>query len=166
MWACGRGKTHRQTHRRAWPQYISRRLRLTRNVASGVWSLGARSSRKLSVRVETDNWGALQRRRVPSLRGEFTPVLGARHAVRRQIKGGLHYAAGATRVPTDARSRNCIETPRSARPALYCEIFVNYREAAGVRSPDCRVHSVETSLLFSCRRELTHLTTFYFALRK
>jgi len=30
--ACGRGQTDRQTHRRAWPQYISRRLRLTRNV--------------------------------------------------------------------------------------------------------------------------------------
>jgi len=28
VWACGRG----QTHRHAWPQYISRCLRLTRNV--------------------------------------------------------------------------------------------------------------------------------------
>ena len=32
MWACGRGQTDRQTHRRAWPQYISCRLRLKRNV--------------------------------------------------------------------------------------------------------------------------------------
>jgi len=36
VWACGRGQPHRQTHtethRRAWPQYISRGLRLTRNV--------------------------------------------------------------------------------------------------------------------------------------
>jgi len=30
--ACGRGQTDRETHRRAWTQYISRRLRLTRNV--------------------------------------------------------------------------------------------------------------------------------------
>ena len=32
VWACGRGQTHRQTHRHAWPLYISRRLWLTRNV--------------------------------------------------------------------------------------------------------------------------------------
>ena len=32
VWACGRGQTDRQTHRRAWPQYISRGLRLTPNV--------------------------------------------------------------------------------------------------------------------------------------
>jgi len=36
VWACGRGQTgrhtDRHTHRRAWPRYISRRLRLTRNV--------------------------------------------------------------------------------------------------------------------------------------
>jgi len=32
VWAYGRGQTHRQTHRRAWPQYILRRLRLTQNV--------------------------------------------------------------------------------------------------------------------------------------
>jgi len=32
VWACSRGQTHRQTHRRGWPQYISRRLRLMRNV--------------------------------------------------------------------------------------------------------------------------------------
>jgi len=42
--ACGREQTltqtdthtHTQTHRRAWPQYISRRLRLTRNVNIGL----------------------------------------------------------------------------------------------------------------------------------
>ena len=42
VWACGRGQTdtqtHRQTdrhtHRRAWPQYILRRLRLTQNVTT------------------------------------------------------------------------------------------------------------------------------------
>jgi len=40
VWACGRGQTdtqthrHTQTHRRAWPQYISRCLRLTRNVTT------------------------------------------------------------------------------------------------------------------------------------
>ena len=34
MWAYGRRQTHRytQTHRRAWPQYILHRLRLTQNV--------------------------------------------------------------------------------------------------------------------------------------
>ena len=36
VWAYGRGQTdthtHRQTHRRAWSQYILRRLRLTQNV--------------------------------------------------------------------------------------------------------------------------------------
>jgi len=34
VWACGRGQTdrHIHTHRRAWPLYISRRLRLTRYV--------------------------------------------------------------------------------------------------------------------------------------
>jgi len=32
VWECGEGQIHRQTHRRAWPLYISRRLRLTRNV--------------------------------------------------------------------------------------------------------------------------------------
>jgi len=32
VWACGRGQSRTQTHRRAWPQYISRGLRLTRNV--------------------------------------------------------------------------------------------------------------------------------------
>ena len=31
-WACGHGQTQRQTHRRAWPQYIPPGLRLTRNV--------------------------------------------------------------------------------------------------------------------------------------
>jgi len=36
VWTCGRGQTNRQTHRRAWPQYISRRLRLTRNVTSSL----------------------------------------------------------------------------------------------------------------------------------
>jgi len=36
VWAYGRGQTdtHTQTHRRAWPQYILRRLRLTQNVTS------------------------------------------------------------------------------------------------------------------------------------
>jgi len=32
VWAYGRGQTDRQTHRRAWSQYILRRLRLTQNV--------------------------------------------------------------------------------------------------------------------------------------
>ena len=32
VWAYGRGQTDRQTHRRAWPQYILRRLWLTQNV--------------------------------------------------------------------------------------------------------------------------------------
>jgi len=32
VWAYGRGQTDRQTHRRAWPQCIWRRLRLTQNV--------------------------------------------------------------------------------------------------------------------------------------
>jgi len=34
VWAYGRGQAHRQTHRRVWPQYILRRLRLTQNVTS------------------------------------------------------------------------------------------------------------------------------------
>jgi len=37
VWACGEGQTDRYTHtedRRAWPIYISRRLRLTRNVTT------------------------------------------------------------------------------------------------------------------------------------
>jgi len=34
VWAYGHGQTHRQTHRRAWPQYILRRLRLTQNVTT------------------------------------------------------------------------------------------------------------------------------------
>jgi len=32
VWACGSGQTARQTNRRAWPIYISRRLRFTRNL--------------------------------------------------------------------------------------------------------------------------------------
>ena len=32
VFACGEGQTHTQTNRLAWPLYISRRLRLTRNV--------------------------------------------------------------------------------------------------------------------------------------
>jgi len=40
VWAFGRGQNHRQTdrqtHRSAWPIYISRRLRLTRNVPTAV----------------------------------------------------------------------------------------------------------------------------------
>ena len=36
VWACVRGQTDRHTHRRARPQYISRSLRLTRNVMNGV----------------------------------------------------------------------------------------------------------------------------------
>jgi len=32
VWAYGRGQTDRQTHRRVWPQYILRRLRLMQNV--------------------------------------------------------------------------------------------------------------------------------------
>jgi len=43
MWAYGRGQTDRQTHththRRMWPQYISRRLRLTQTVINIVLSL-------------------------------------------------------------------------------------------------------------------------------
>jgi len=39
VWACREGQTYRQTHsqthRRQWPNYISRRLRLTRNVTRG-----------------------------------------------------------------------------------------------------------------------------------
>jgi len=35
VWAYGRGQTDRQTQRRTWPQYILRRLRLTKNVTSG-----------------------------------------------------------------------------------------------------------------------------------
>ena len=31
VWACSRRQTHRQTHRRAWPLYISRRVWLTRS---------------------------------------------------------------------------------------------------------------------------------------
>jgi len=34
VWVCGRGQT--QTHRRAWPQYLSLRLQLTRNVSIGL----------------------------------------------------------------------------------------------------------------------------------
>jgi len=32
VWPCGCGQTATQTHRREWPLYISRLLRLTRNV--------------------------------------------------------------------------------------------------------------------------------------
>jgi len=32
VWEFGEGQTHRQTHSRAWPIYISTRLRLTGNV--------------------------------------------------------------------------------------------------------------------------------------
>jgi len=34
VWAYGRGQTH--THRRAWPQYFLRRLRLTQNVKTTI----------------------------------------------------------------------------------------------------------------------------------
>jgi len=42
--------TDRQTHRRAWPQYISRRLRLTRNV------MISRSCGGLSATAELFSW--------------------------------------------------------------------------------------------------------------
>jgi len=32
VWECGEGQTQRQTHRRAWPIYISPRQRLTLNI--------------------------------------------------------------------------------------------------------------------------------------
>jgi len=60
VWACGDGQTdrltqtHRETHRRAWPIYISPRLHLTRNVI-GTVSLPA-SSRYIAL-----NFTALRR---------------------------------------------------------------------------------------------------------
>ena len=52
VWACGRGQTHRYTHRRAWRQYISCRLRLTRNVMTI-------SQSKCKVSTKSDTQGLL-----------------------------------------------------------------------------------------------------------
>ena len=65
VWAYGHGQTdrqtHRHTHRRAWPQYILRRLRLTQNVTSSIplrWVtvLLRSSSHCLSVRLHSSIW--------------------------------------------------------------------------------------------------------------
>ena len=64
MWACGRRQTqsdshtHTQTHTSAWPQYISRGLRLTQNVINFTY-VGGRA------RVETDKrWRTSAARRL------------------------------------------------------------------------------------------------------
>jgi len=51
VWACGCRQTDRQTHRRAWSQYIARRLRLTRNVITlaAFPVSGPRESRELTA---------------------------------------------------------------------------------------------------------------------
>ena len=105
VWACGRG----QTHRRVWPQYISRHLRLSRNVIMQCAEIGL---------LTVDRWSNTQ----PQWRPTFTSLIWKTttrsdtklHSLQRTITKSVnnahenwthHHKCNTTEIPTEQSMR-------------------------------------------------------------